>query len=320
MDTNIIFHLFLVYSYLSVASSQSAIMGTDGGNTTTVVLSKLEALVVAMRPTLIHSFVNYTFAVNQEVLHRAVRNLPYFEIHWEPLLIISKELMRRPYDGTEYKIPVNDNLPSERTLTVSSVAKVSWQIFPLPLVDNAVAVMSKGSAEYIDLPVGDSVFVALWNGHGREFRVDFRLFDGKMMTLDIETTNAKKGWSLICINENYLVYEGQYYWAKGRRLWMFVFEQIHYQVFAMPLEPKDTGNDDEKDTKNSETPVGNENKSVSETVLAVIIAVLVTSVVLVALYSGYRIILRKRNERMQRGTARTNMDFENSLYGVVILR
>ncbi|XP_066988239.1 uncharacterized protein [Macrobrachium rosenbergii] len=276
-----LFVFLFLFSLTSSAQSESAVRNTSQGQPTVFRLPSSDTIVVGFRTEHRWPHIKYTISSLGEKIHEGKLETFEWTSQWTPFLLVSKEVIRSAF-LEHFRIPAG--APREldmRHLSVLSRAPVQWQMMTLPLKDHDLKTATPGKEVFLDLPEEDGVWVAVWNNHSRELRIELKLFP-EQHTSRFLNINASEDWSIICINDKRILYGGDSQrlstnGLKGRRLQMISNAEVHFQVFPVPL----------KSTDAAPPP---------PTTLFIAIGVVVTSAVILGSFLGCRFFWKRRNK------------------------
>ncbi|XP_064098187.1 uncharacterized protein LOC135209444 [Macrobrachium nipponense] len=213
--------LLLLLSFISLnssAQSESAVQTTSNGQPAFFRLSNNAIVVIGFRTEHPWPRIKYTVSdLGKEILKGKFNSFEWTS-QWIPLIIDTKVI-----NGANLEDPQGLDT---RYVSLSSTEEVQWLMMTLPLKDHELQKATPGEEVLLDLPEEDDVWVAFWNKLGREFRTELVLIN-EQKTYQYLNISTSKDWSIICINDERILYGNNYYahplsnkGLKGRRLQM----------------------------------------------------------------------------------------------------
>ncbi|XP_066983023.1 uncharacterized protein [Macrobrachium rosenbergii] len=316
---------FLLGVSLSAAADAtiSFVRRTSPGDSVRFALPEGETCILAMKSTEDPSF-SYKYYLEGEEMTSNACDKCFNGSLWVPYLVITEKGIRHVHSGSTV-FPENLGSSQARNLSIESKGREPFELqtFALPLKEHDLEEMHRGTSVNISLPEKEEMWLALWNDQETNDSVTFNLYYDTEPTHGSFKATVEKGWFIIRISVNKIVYEAEAHvlskhGLKGRRLELYSDTFLKYQLFSMPLDPKDK----KEQTNTNGTLILN----------VVVASSVLLLLILVAAFLGYRFCWKKKGEELREGSPRvtaagaggltrqnSSHDSENSLYGAGIV-
>ncbi|XP_066982675.1 uncharacterized protein [Macrobrachium rosenbergii] len=254
MERLVLTFLLGVFFLAAADAIVSSIRTISGGESTTFSLPESKTFVLAMKSAEAPK-IKYQYHAQGRLIADDKCDDCYQGSLWVPFLTITEEGIKRYDSGTNW-FPENIGSSQPRNLSIQSKGSstVDLQVFTLPLKEHELVAMPLGGSVNISLPEKEEIWLALWNKQETAVLVTFNLYYETEPTHETFPANLDKGWFIIRIFKYKIVYGGNLHnlmkhGLKGRRLELNNPSSLKYQLFTMPLDPKDPK--EETDTNES---------------------------------------------------------------------